>query len=210
MSNESSRQPILGDHKEGLLFVMSAPAGTGKTTLIHKLTQEFSTVKMSISYTTRQPREGEVHGRDYFFITVPEFEAKINSSDFIEYVKLYDCYYGTSRQWLREQQQLGNHLFLVIDTQGARQLRGKVQAAYIFLKPPSISVLASRLIKRRTESQEMLQKRLDWASSEMKSAQEYDYQVINEDLETAYQVLRSILVAECHRTRSYKMEINNG
>lgn len=202
MSNKACHQTLLGDHKKGLLFVLSAPAGTGKTTLINKLMKEFPSVKMSISYTTRQPRVGEVDGRDYHFITESEFEEKIAASDFLEYIKLYGCYYGTSSRWLKEQRESGKHIFLVIDTQGGRLIREKVDASYIFIMPPSISALESRLVKRKTETPEKLQQRLVWAENEMNAAQEYDYQLINDDLDTAYQILRSILVAQCHRNRS--------
>jgi len=118
----------------------------------------------------------------------------------LEYVNLYGTYYGTSKKWISEQQQQGKHVVLVIDTQGALQLKDKISAVYIFIRPPSLDVLRNRLIQRRTESIEMIEKRLKWAESELKAAQKYDYQVVNDNLETAYQVVRSIFIAECHRT----------
>lgn len=191
---------LLGEINEGLIFIVSAPAGTGKTTLVQKLVEEFPTIIASISFTTRQLREGEVPGVHYHFITQSEFEAKIAAADFLEYVKLYDTYYGTSKQWVKEQQQKGKHIILVIDTQGALQLKEKIMATTIFIRPPSIEVLRQRLIQRQTESLEMIEKRLDWAREELAVAHRYDYQLINDDLDIAYQVLKSIFIAESHRT----------
>lgn len=192
---------LLGEGSEGGMFIVSAPAGTGKTTLVHRLVQEFPEVKASISYTTRQPREGEIPGVDYHFISEAEFEAKIVEGDFLEHVKLYGTYYGTSRQWILAQQKQGIHIVLVIDTQGALQLKGHLSASFIFIRPPSLQVLQARLVKRHTESPEMIEKRLEWAKRELKAVHYYDYQIINDDLEVAYQVLKSIVIAECHRVR---------
>jgi guanylate kinase len=193
---------LLGEKKEGLIFIVSAPAGTGKTTLVQRLVQEFPTIIASISYTTRPPREGEIQGVHYHFITNPEFEAKIAASDFLEYVQLYGTYYGTSRQWIQEQQKLGKHVVLVIDTQGALQLKGKISAISIFIRPPALEDLRMRLIRRQTEAPEVIEKRVEWAQKELQAVQQYDYQLINDDLESAYQVFRSIFIAECHRTQS--------
>lgn len=190
---------LLGDRKKGLTFVVSAPAGTGKTTLVQRLVQEFPPIIASISYTTRQPREGEMQGVHYHFITEKEFEAKISAQEFLEYVKLYGTYYGTSRQWIQEQQERGKHVVLVIDTQGALQLKGHLPAVFIFICPSSLNSLQERLIQRQTETPEMIEKRLTWAKIELKAARQYDYQIVNDDLEIAYQVLRSIFIAECHR-----------
>ena len=113
---------LLGNAKRGLAFIVSAPAGTGKTTLVQMLTDEFPCVVANISYTTRQPRGDEVHGRDYHFLTVAEFEEKIVAGDFLEHVELYNNYYGTSRRWIESQLDAGKHVVLVIDTQGAALL----------------------------------------------------------------------------------------
>lgn len=192
---------LLGNFKKGLLFILSAPAGTGKTTLMNLLTQEFPQVIASISFTTRQPRGEEKQGKAYHFITQREFEEKINASDFLEYVKLYDTYYGTSRQWVEEQRDQGKHVFLVIDTQGALKLKGKIDATLIFVRPPSMEILRKRLLNRKTETAEMVEKRLEWACQELEYADQYDYQIVNDNLDEAYQILRSIVVAECHRTQ---------
>lgn len=187
---------LLGNLKKGLVFIVSAPAGTGKTTLVQMLLEEFHTVVRSISFTTRLPREGEIEGRDYHFLTESEFKAKIASGDFLEYAQLYGYYYGTSREWVLNQQEKGNHVILNIDTQGALQLKEKLKATFIFIKPPSLRELKNRLTHRKTETAEAIEQRLEWARKEMEAAKEYDYNIINDDLQTAYQILRSILIAE--------------
>lgn len=192
---------LLGKEGKGLTFIVSAPAGTGKTTLVQRLVQEFPSIIASISYTTRQPREGEIPGVHYHFISEKEFEAKIAASDFLEYVKLYGTYYGTSSQWITEQQNQGKHVILVIDTQGALHLKRRLPATFIFIRPPSLECLQMRLMQRKTETAEMIEKRLAWARVELEAAQQYDYEIVNDNLEIAYQVFRSIFIAECHRIR---------
>lgn len=195
-------EKLLGNLKKGILFIVSAPAGTGKTTLVHMLTQEFPCVVASISFTTRKPRTGEIDGVHYFFITTKEFEERIARGEFLEYVKLYGDYYGTSKAWVEQWQQEGKHVLLVIDTQGAALLKGKISAISIFLYPPSLEELERRLIKRQADSLENIKKRIEWAKEEeMRAQQTYDYRVVNDHLATAYQALRSILIAEEHRVR---------
>jgi len=193
--------PILGNLKKGLLFILSAPAGTGKTTLVQLLTNEFHCVVASISFTTRQPRPGEIGGVHYNFLSEEEFISRIAADEFLEYVELYGHYYGTSRIWVEQQLDKGKHVVLVIDTQGARQLRKKMKLVTIFVSPPSVEELERRLMLRKTESNEVIERRLAWAKKEMCAQKEYDYVVINDDLATAYQALRSIFVAEEHRVR---------
>lgn len=194
-------QKILGNLKKGLFFVVSAPAGTGKTTLVTKLEKEFPSVVRSISYTTRKPRGSELHGRDYFFISEKEFEEKINSGDFLEYAKVFDHYYGTSNAFVEEKRNEGKHVILVIDTQGAMKLKEKNIGILIFISPPSIDALKQRMLSRNTDSSESIEKRLSWAQKEMKLAQHYDYIVVNDEFEIAYQILRSVLIAEEHRNK---------
>jgi guanylate kinase len=193
---------LVDNRQEGLFFIVSAPAGTGKTTLVQMLVEEFPNVIASISYTTRKPRESEVDGKHYYFISHFDFEAKIAASDFVEYVNLYGHYYGTSQQWILAQQKQGKHVVLVIDTQGALQLKGRLAAISIFIRPPSLEVLQNRLASRKTETPETLETRLKWAQIEMEAACYYDYLIINDDLQMAYQVLRSIVIAESHRMTS--------
>ncbi len=192
---------LLGQATEKHIFVVSAPAGTGKTTLVNQLVQEFPDIIASVSYTTRSPRPNEIEGVHYNFISEVAFRAKIEAADFLEYVELYGTYYGTSRQWIADQQRQGKHIVLVIDTQGALKLKGQLPATFIFICPPSLEVLRTRLINRQTESPEMVEKRLAWALTELEVAQQYDYEIINDDLAIAYQILRSIVIAECHRIK---------
>lgn len=192
---------VLGNVEKGLVFVLSAPAGTGKTTLARMLCEEFSCVKESISCTTRPIRPGEKEGDHYHFISREEFESKIKAGDFLEYAKVFDDYYGTSKQYVLKEQQNGKHVILVIDTQGALQLKGKFPAVFIFIAPPTLEELRERLIKRKTETPQMIEKRLAWAKHEITLANQYDYLIINDNLQVAYDVLRSILIAEEHKRR---------
>jgi len=192
---------LLGNLEKGLVFILSAPAGTGKTTLVQMLTHEFSCVVASISYTTRQPRPGEINGVHYYFIDKSEFEDHIAKEEFLEYVQLYGDYYGTSRLWVENEQNQGKHVILVIDTQGAKFLKEKLRATSIFILPPSIEELERRLIHRQTDSPEVITKRVQWAKEELFSQNLYEYRIVNDNLAIAYQALRSILIAEEHRVR---------
>lgn len=192
---------LLGNLSKGLIFVVSAPAGTGKTTLVQMLVKEFPCVIQSISYTTRPRRYNEASGDHYHFITPAAFEKKIKEQEFLEYVKLYDDYYGTSKKWVAEKRASGKHVVLVIDTQGALQLADTLDAEFIFIAPPSMQVLEERLIKRNTDTKESIAKRLAWAQKEVEAARYYDYLIVNDSLDIAYQTLRSIVIAEEHRVR---------
>lgn len=183
----------------GLLFVLSAPAGTGKTTLVDMLTREFPQIKESVSYTTRFPRPHEVEGIHYHFVDEQAFEEKMAQGEFLESVVLYGQRYGTSRRWIDHQRAKGQHVVLVIDTQGAMQLRGQCAGTFIFIMPPSWDELKRRLTARNTESATQIEERLAWAIHETKVVANYDYCIVNEDLQQAYQALRSIVIAEEHR-----------
>lgn len=180
---------------------MSAPAGTGKTTLIEKFACEYPSVVRSVSFTTRKPRTGENPGVDYHFLSKGEFEEKIAAGEFLEYVELYGDYYGTSKKWVEEQISKGKHVFLVIDTQGASLLKEKIKTISIFLKPPSYMELEKRLRARNTETEESVEERLAWSKKEMEEEKNYNYQIINDNIDTAYEVLKSIVIAEEHRLR---------
>lgn len=192
---------LLGNLEKGLLFIVSAPAGTGKTTLVDMLLNEFPCLAETCSCTTREPRIGEISGKHYHFINRNDFEIKIAAGEFLEHAQVFGNYYGTLKQEVIDLQLQGKHVILVIDTQGAFQLMGKIPATFIFISPPSFDVLADRLKKRRTESAEKISERLEWATHEMRMAKWYHYHIINDDLQIAYQVLKSILIAEEHRVR---------
>lgn len=189
----------LGGVKRGMVFVVSAPAGTGKTTLVRMLRQEFKCIVESVSYTTRKPRAGEVDGVDYYFVSHAEFEKRIAEGEFLEYAKVFDHYYGTSRKYVENEQDKGHHVILVIDTQGALQLMGSYSATFIFISPPSLEELKSRLHTRKADTPESIEHRLSWAEHEISLAGKYDYHIINDDLNTAYTVLKSILIAQQHK-----------
>jgi len=193
---------ILGNLSHGLVFIVSAPAGTGKTTLVRMLINEFDCVAESVSCTTRKIRPGEIPGRDYFFLTDEEFEEKKKSGDFLEFAEVFEHQYGTSREYVMKSQSAGKHVFLVIDTQGAMRLKKEnYPAVYVFLSPPSLEELKQRLCKRQTECPDTIEKRLSWAEQEMEMARHYDYHIVNDNLENAYTILRSIVIAEEHRVR---------
>jgi guanylate kinase len=193
---------MIGNLRYGLLFVLSAPAGTGKTTLVQRLVAQNPCLIESISHTTRQPRPGEENGVHYHFIDPAAFRAKIKQGNFLEHVELYGSLYGTSQLWVEEQRRQGKHVILVIDTQGALKLQAQgLDAVYVFVAPPSLEVLRERLEQRQTESASAIEKRLAWSISEFSAAKNYDYLIVNENLAVACETLYSIIVAEEHRAR---------
>ncbi len=186
--------------KRGLLFVVSAPAGTGKTTLVNRLLAHHPEYARSVTCTTRPPRPGERHNHDYQFLSFKEFQRKRDRGDFLEFASIFGYYYGTSKQDVIRQEKTGKDVFLVIDTQGAMELKKKgIPAVFIFISPPSFEALKSRLEMRKTEDAGMIKKRLSWAKKEMKMIENYDYHIVNDDLQEAYRVLKSIIDAEKHR-----------
>jgi guanylate kinase len=195
----SVRSQVLGRLKKGLIFVLSAPAGTGKTTLVRMLTQEFSCVKESVSFTTRPPRSGEVDGVDYHYIPRQDFERRMREGDFLEHAIVFEQYYGTCKKQIEALRQQGYHVILIIDTQGAAQLQEQIPAVFIFVSPPSLDELRHRLVKRKADTPESIEKRLLWAQKEMTLSSRYDYHIVNDDLNVAYDILRSILIAEEHK-----------
>jgi len=198
------KQKMLGNLKKGLFFILSAPAGTGKTTLANMLTNEFDCVIKSISYTTRRPRKNEVDGIDYFFINEEEFQKKIKNNEFLEYAKIYDYYYGTLKEFVEKKINEQKHVILVIDTQGGSNLKNKIDAIYVFLNPPSIKDLKYRMNIRKDVNEKEMQIRLDWAKEEMKKNEFYDYNITNIDLKISYEILRAIFIAEEHKVKYLK------
>jgi len=191
----------------GRLFVVSAPSGVGKTTLINRIRLEWPDLCFSVSVTTRSPRPREVHGKDYFFITKEEFVRGVEAEAFIEWAQVHGNYYGTYngqvRDWLAE----GKDVLLDIDVQGARQVRCAAPHAWtIFVIPPSLEVLRQRLTKRGTETPEQLSLRLAAARVEMQEAAWYDFIILNADLQAAVIDFSAILRAcRCHRTSQAHM-----
>ncbi|MDR3625163.1 MAG: guanylate kinase [Chlamydiales bacterium] len=191
---------VLGNLEKGLVFVISAPAGTGKTTLVSKLTAEFACVKASVSYTTRKPRNNEIEGVHYHFVSPEIFDEKVYKNEFLEHAKVFDHYYGTCKKSLEMLLLSGHHAILVIDTQGALNISQVYpEAITIFISPPSFNELKKRLSSRSTENPASTEQRLSWAKHEEKKSSFYNYHIINNDLNVAYAVLKSILIAEEHK-----------
>ena len=193
-------QKLLGGLKKGLVFVISAPAGTGKTTLVRMLTKQYDCIVESVSCTTRAPRSGEIEGVDYHFATKEEFEQRLKAGEFLEHAEVFGRYYGTPLPFIHQSLSEGKHVILVIDTQGALQLMDRdFPAVFIFISPPSLAVLRERLQGRRSDSAASIEERLSWAKHEMDLASRYDYNIVNDSLPVAFEILRAILIAEEHR-----------
>lgn len=178
---------------KGKLFILSAPAGTGKTTLMTRLLKEVPNLDQSVSYTTRPPREGESGEGHYRFVTPQVFKEMIAREEFLEYVLLYGDYYGTSKTALEEKLSQGKKVVLVIDSQGAMKLKGKIEATTIFVLPPSMEELKRRLHHRASESEAKIEQRLAVAEKEIERQNEYDYVVVNDNLEQALSQLKKII-----------------
>ncbi|OGL41710.1 MAG: guanylate kinase [Candidatus Schekmanbacteria bacterium RBG_13_48_7] len=178
----------------GKLVIVSAPSGTGKTVVTEKLIRESNSVIRSVSVTTRLPRSGEIDGVDYFFVTPAAFKKMVKENALLEWANVHGNLYGTPKQFLETEQKKGNDVILVIDVQGAKQIRETgYPAVFIFLKPPSMEELKRRLKKRGTEDEAELARRLVRAEEELKHADEYDYIVVNDDLDKTVDTLKKIL-----------------
>jgi guanylate kinase len=188
----------------GNIFVLSAPSGTGKSTLAKRLVAEVPDLDFSISVTTRAPRAGEVHGKDYFFTDDATFDRMIAEDGLVERVQVYGHKYGTSKAWINEHLATGRDILLDIETQGARNVHAAIpDAVMVFLIPPSAEELASRLRKRGRDPEAEIQVRLGHARHELSQFPAYDYLVINDTLDRAYRDLESIVLAT--RTRRERM-----
>ncbi len=186
--------------KKGRLFIISAPAGTGKTTIVDRLITEMPDVHQTVSVTSRKPRKGEIEGIHYHFVTDQEFEKLIDKGEFYEWVKLYDHYYGTPKSQIKKWQDKGHPVILIIDVQGMKKITALTEAVTIFISPPSFDTLRERLIKRNTDTEAEIKKRLEVAKLELKEKDRYNYQIINNDLYEAVDELKKIIIAETHKT----------
>ena len=188
--------------REGLLFVVSAPSGAGKTTLCRAVMDSLEQVRHSISYTTRKPRPGELDGRDYYFIAENRFREMVEAGDFAEWAEVHSNFYGTSRRVLDGMRGEGIDVILDIETQGAKQIRKKYgQAVFIFVMPPSLGVLEERLRNRRSDHEDEIRKRMTRARDEIRDYVLYDYVIVNRDFDRALFELRAVITAERSRTR---------
>lgn len=186
---------LSGKIEKGLVFIVSAPAGAGKTTLVNMLIKEFpKDLSRSISCTTRAPRNNEKDGVDYHFIEEQTFDQYLEEDAFIEHAKVFSNRYGTLKKTIQETTNSGKHVFLVIDTQGAFTLMKKIKALFIFIMPPSIEELSKRLESRNTDSKESIKERLSWAKKEMDQAKHFDCIIVNDQLEQAYEDLKEFVI----------------
>ncbi len=195
--------------RKGILFVISGPSGVGKGTLRESLTNSDSVSGLiySISATTRQPRDGEVHGREYFFVDVPTFEAMIEQEQLLEWANVYNNYYGTPKSFVIENLVAGRDVLLEIDIQGAMNAKKQFpDGVFIFILPPSIEELAERLTKRAKDSEDDISRRLSCYDEEVASLKDYDYLVINDDITEAVDKLRGIIIAERCKINRYCQE----
>jgi len=180
----------------GTLFIVSAPSGAGKTTLVSRLLAEDTQVTHSISFTTRAPRGGEQSGCEYHFIDVPSFLAMRDRGEFAEWAEVHDNFYGTSRPWLEQGMREGGDLLLEIDWQGAQQMRRQFpEAASIFILPPSIAELERRLRHRGADNEDVIARRVAGALGEMRHVGEFDFVIINNDLDVALGELKAAVRA---------------
>ena len=181
----------------GQLYIVSAPSGAGKSSLLKALGEQVPNIVTSVSHTTRQPRPGESDGVHYHFTTVEEFRSQAAAGEFLEYAQVFDNYYGTSRQTVNNQLAAGKDVILEIDWQGAQQVRAHTHAVIsIFILPPSIEALSERLHKRGQDSEATIARRMRDAQREISHYPEYDYVIINDDFETSLAELASIFRSE--------------
>jgi guanylate kinase len=186
-----------------MIFVISAPSGAGKTTLITRLLRTDDRFMFSISTTTRQMRHGEVHGVNYYFVSKEEFRNMIENDEFFEWAEVYGNYYGTSKKEIDRIINSGKFPLFDVDIQGSKNLRAKLRdAVYIFIIPPSKAILKARLIGRQTESDEQLDVRLKHAAEEISEYENFDYIIVNNVLESSMMKLRAIIEAESCRIRN--------
>jgi len=189
----------------GHLYIVTAPSGAGKTTLVRMLLENDSGIRLSISYTTRAPRTGEQDGREYNFVTMDAFRAMVARSEFLEWAEVHGNCYGTSRPWIEAEMAAGRDVLLEIDWQGAQQVRRLFpEAIGVFVLPPSMAELERRLTGRGTDSAEVIARRLAAAREEMRHVSEFDYVIINDDLQQALGDLLSVVRASRLRLQAQR------
>lgn len=194
----------------GNLYIISAPSGAGKTSLVKKLISTIKNLIVSVSHTTRQSREGEIHGKDYFFVSVDDFRAMQNEKAFLESAQVFDNFYGTAQKTIEDNLAQGDDVILEIDWQGAQQVRELMPNSYsIFILPPSTQILRDRLEGRGKDSVEIIDRRMQDAVAEMSHYGEFDYLVVNDDFNTALNELESIIIANRLKQQSQAAKLKS-
>lgn len=194
--------------RKGLLLVVSGPSGAGKGTICKAILDQNDQIKLSVSATTRKPRNGEVHGVNYFFLEKEEFTNMIEKGEFLEYAQIYDNFYGTPKSAIMETLDNGQDVILEIEMQGARQIKEVYpEGVFIFVLPPSLEELKSRIVGRGTETQEEIEKRFSCAFEEINQIVNYDYFIVNEDIEKSVSDVEAIICAEKNKVTRYKNNI---
>ena len=194
-----SRKDYYGEYRrEGIFFVITGPSGVGKTTIMERALESYEKLAYSVSHTTREARPGEIDGEDYHFVTEEEFEALKEDGGFLEWAEIYGDYYGTSRGEIERIRREGSDPFLDIDVQGAAQLRAdpSVEAVFLFIAPPSLEELERRIVDRGAEGAKTIEKRLQVARDELTRIPEFDYLIVNEEIEEAVRDLGTVIRAE--------------
>ena len=194
--------------KRGRLFVITAPSGAGKTSLVNALLASAPNLRLSVSHTTRPRRPTETDGREYHFVSVPQFQALIAQGQFLEHARVFDNFYGTSAAFVDKQLTAGHDVLLEIDWNGAQQVRRALPACVsVFILPPSRRALAERLAKRATDSAAVIARRLHEAAGDMSHYREFDYVVVNDDFAQALEDLRRIVAGNAPDLRSDRPQL---
>jgi len=184
--------------KKGMMFVLSSPSGAGKTTLTRKLAEQDTNFSISISYTTRKPRLNEINGKDYYFVSKGEFEVLIKGNNFFEYANIFDNLYGTLKKPVLELLSRGKDVLFDIDWQGTKQLKNAENLSLVtfFILPPNLKVLKERLLNRHEGKENLVEKRMNKFNEEVSHWNEYNYVVVNDDLNICYDKILSIIMSE--------------
>jgi len=194
--------------RTGILFVISGPSGVGKGTIKDRVLPRLSNIVLSVSATTREPREGEIEGQDYFFLSVAAFSSMLDRGEFLEHAQVYTNMYGTPKHYVMENLKAGIDVVLEIDIQGAMQVQKKMpEGVFIFIEPPSMEELSKRICSRGKDSEESIARRLAACEEEMEHLRYYDYSVVNDDLEEAVNKVQAIIVAERCKIKKNMQEV---